>query len=83
MQFLHFLLPQHVSGTNIPIIRSRISEYLPLLCGHTWNAARVVLHWASWSEHCSEDVARLQSGILMPETCLGNKNCKNYILCRI
>jgi hypothetical protein len=43
----------------MPIIRSTISEYLPLLGGHTRNAAWVVLHWASWSEHCSEDVARL------------------------
>jgi hypothetical protein len=25
----------------------------------TWKAAWVVPHWASWSEHCSEDVARL------------------------
>jgi hypothetical protein len=33
------LLPQHVSGTNMPIIRSTISEYLPLLGGHTWKAA--------------------------------------------
>jgi hypothetical protein len=55
------LLPQHVSGTNMPIISSTISEYLPLLGGHTWNAAWVVLRWASWSEHCSEDVARLAS----------------------
>jgi hypothetical protein len=30
-----FLLPQNVSGTNMPIIRSKISEYLPLLGGHT------------------------------------------------
>jgi hypothetical protein len=30
------LLPQHVSGTNMPITRSTISEYLPLLGGHTW-----------------------------------------------
>jgi hypothetical protein len=45
-----FLLPQHVSGTNMPIIRGTISEYLPLLCDHTWNAAWVVLHWASWSD---------------------------------
>jgi hypothetical protein len=36
MQFLQFLLPQHVSGTNMPIIRSTISEYLPLLGGHAW-----------------------------------------------
>jgi hypothetical protein len=27
MQFLQFLLPQHVSGTNMPIIGSKISEY--------------------------------------------------------
>jgi hypothetical protein len=53
------LLPQHVSGTNMPIIRSTISEYLPLLGGHTWKAAWVVLHWISWGEHCSEDVASL------------------------
>jgi hypothetical protein len=59
MQFLQFLLPQHVSGTNMPIIRSKISEYLPLLGGHTWKAAWVVPHWAAWSEHCSENVARL------------------------
>jgi hypothetical protein len=30
------LLPQHVSGTNIPIIRSTINKYLPLLGGHTF-----------------------------------------------
>jgi hypothetical protein len=36
MQFLHFLLPQHVSGTNMPIIRRTIGEYLLLLGGHTW-----------------------------------------------
>jgi hypothetical protein len=41
------LLPQHVSGTNMPIIRSTISECLPLLGDHTWNSAWVVLHWAS------------------------------------
>jgi hypothetical protein len=39
---MQFLLPQHVSGTNMPIIRSTISEYLPLLGGHTWKAAWVV-----------------------------------------
>jgi hypothetical protein len=33
------LLPQHVSGTNIPIIRSTTSEYLLFLGGHTWKAA--------------------------------------------
>jgi hypothetical protein len=42
----------------MPIIRSTISEYLLLLAGQTWKFAWVVLHWASWSEHCSEDVAR-------------------------
>jgi hypothetical protein len=51
MQFLKFLLPQYVSGT------SKISEYLPLLGGHTWKSAWVVPRWASWSEHCSEDEA--------------------------
>jgi hypothetical protein len=35
------LLPKNVSGTNMPIIRSTISEYLPLLSGHTWKAAWV------------------------------------------
>jgi hypothetical protein len=30
------LLPQHVLGTNMPIIRSAINEYLLLLGGHTW-----------------------------------------------
>jgi hypothetical protein len=59
MQFLQFSLPQHVSGINMPIIRSTISKYLPLLVGHTWKAAWVVPHWVSWSVHCSEDVARL------------------------
>jgi hypothetical protein len=44
MQFLQILLPQHVSGTNMPIIRSTISEYLPLLGGHIWKAAWVVPH---------------------------------------
>jgi hypothetical protein len=34
--FLQFSLPQHVSGTNMPIIRSTISEYLALLGDHTW-----------------------------------------------
>jgi hypothetical protein len=33
------LLRQHVSGNNMPIIRSKISKYLPLLGGHTWKAA--------------------------------------------
>jgi hypothetical protein len=56
-QIMQFLLPQHVSGTDMPVIRSTISEYLPLLGGHTWKAAGVVSHWASWSEHCSEDAA--------------------------
>jgi hypothetical protein len=55
---MQFLLSQHVSGTNMPITRSTISEYLPLLGGHTWKAAWIVPYWASWSEHCSEDVAR-------------------------
>jgi hypothetical protein len=74
MQFLQLLLLQHVSGTDMPIIRNTISEYLPLLGGHTWKASWVVPHWASWSEHCSEDVARLSlivllmMGILVPET---------------
>jgi hypothetical protein len=36
------LSPQHVSGTNMPIIRSTISEYLPLLGGRTWKTAWVV-----------------------------------------
>jgi hypothetical protein len=36
------LLPQHVSDTNMPIIRSTINKYLPLLGGHTWKAAWVV-----------------------------------------
>jgi hypothetical protein len=36
------LLPQHVSGTNMPIIRSTINKQLPLLGGHTWKAAWVV-----------------------------------------
>jgi hypothetical protein len=36
------LLPQHVSGTNMPIISSTISKYLPLLGGHIWKAAWVV-----------------------------------------
>jgi hypothetical protein len=58
-QSMQFLLPQHISGTNMHIIRSTISEYLPLLGGRTWKAAWVVLHWAAWSEHCFEDVARL------------------------
>jgi hypothetical protein len=39
MQLFQFLLPQHVLGTNMPLIRSTISEYLPLLGGHTWKAA--------------------------------------------
>jgi hypothetical protein len=44
-QSMQFLLPQHVSGTNMPIIRSTgtnmpiimstINKHLPLLCGHT------------------------------------------------
>jgi hypothetical protein len=55
---MQFLLSQHVSGTNMSIIRSTISEYLPLLGGHTWKVAWVVPHWAASSEHCSEDVAR-------------------------
>jgi hypothetical protein len=33
---MQFLLPQHVSGTDMPIIKSTIGEYLPLLGGHTW-----------------------------------------------
>jgi hypothetical protein len=51
----------------MPIIRRTISEYVLLLGGHAWKVAWVVLRWASWSEHCSEDVEI-------------NKNC---ILCRI
>jgi hypothetical protein len=38
---MQFLLPQHVSGTNMPIIWSTISKYLPLLGGRTWKAAWV------------------------------------------
>jgi hypothetical protein len=30
------LLPQHVSGVNMPIIRSTVNKQLPLLGGHTW-----------------------------------------------
>jgi hypothetical protein len=30
------LLPQHVSGTNIPIIRSTINKQLPFLGGRNW-----------------------------------------------
>jgi hypothetical protein len=30
------VLPQHVSGTNMPIIRSTINKYLSLSGGHTW-----------------------------------------------
>jgi hypothetical protein len=57
MQFLQFLLPQHVSGTNIPIIRSTISEYLPLLGGHTWKTSWVVPHWTSIYGHLkAEDI---------------------------
>jgi hypothetical protein len=44
------LLPQHVSGTNMPIIRSTISKYLPFLGGYTRKAAWVVPQWAFWSE---------------------------------
>jgi hypothetical protein len=29
-------LLQHVSGTNMPIIRSTVNKQLPLLGGHTW-----------------------------------------------
>jgi hypothetical protein len=43
----------------MPIIRSTISEYLPLLGGHTCKFVWVVLRWASWSEHSLEDVASL------------------------
>jgi hypothetical protein len=67
-QSVQFLLPQHVSGTNMSIIRSTISEYLPLLGGHTWKAAWVVLRWAASSEHCSEGVARLQSGHILQQS---------------
>jgi hypothetical protein len=55
---MQFLLPKHVSGTNISIVRSTISEYLLLLGGHTWKAAWVVLQWASWGEHRSAAVAQ-------------------------
>jgi hypothetical protein len=41
------LLPQHVSGTNMPIIRSTFNENLPLLGGHTWKGDWVVPHWAA------------------------------------
>jgi hypothetical protein len=58
-QVCSFYLSQNVSGTNKPIIRSAISEYLPLLGGHTWKVAWVVLRWVSWSEHCSEYVAEI------------------------
>jgi hypothetical protein len=57
--FCSFLLPQQVSGTNMHIIRSKISEYDPLLGGNSRNVAWVVPRWGSWSEHCSEDVASL------------------------
>jgi hypothetical protein len=30
------LLPEHVSGTNMPIIMRTINKYLPLLGGHAW-----------------------------------------------
>jgi hypothetical protein len=39
---MQFLLPQRVSGTNMPIIRSTIGENLVILGGHTWKTACVV-----------------------------------------
>jgi hypothetical protein len=33
------LLPQRVSGTDMPIVGSTVNAYLPLLCGHTWKPA--------------------------------------------
>jgi hypothetical protein len=83
---MQFLLPQHVSGTNMSIIRSTISEYLPLLGGSL----------ATSSEQCSLLAAQhyttqatfqvwppksgryslivlLMMDILVPETCWGNK----------
>jgi hypothetical protein len=58
------LLSQHVSVTNMPIISSTISEYLPLLDGHTWKAVRVLPHWDSWSERYSEVVLPSKHPIL-------------------
>jgi hypothetical protein len=107
-QSMRFLLPQHVSGTNMPIVGSTISEYLPLLGGHTWKAARVVRTgllgvntarrmWPDLgteqcllqeTERCKTQAAfqvrppksgsyllivLLMMGILVPETCWGNK----------
>jgi hypothetical protein len=37
----------------------KVNKYLPLLGGHTWKATWVVQRWAAWTEHCSEDVARV------------------------
>jgi hypothetical protein len=48
-QSMQFLMLQHVSGTNMPIIRSTISEYLLFLGSHIWKADWDVLHWASYS----------------------------------
>jgi hypothetical protein len=35
-------LPQHVLGTNVPIIRNTINNLLPFLGGHAWKATWVV-----------------------------------------
>jgi hypothetical protein len=59
------LLPQHVSGTNMPIIRSTISEYLPLLGSHTWNAAWVVHYTVLYrfiQATCFDPLKRSSSG---------------------
>jgi hypothetical protein len=58
-QSMQFLLSQHVSSTNMPIIRSTINGYLPLLGGHAWKFALVVLHWA----YCQEEEEQEEQSI--------------------
>jgi hypothetical protein len=72
-QSTQFLLPQHISGTNMPIIRSTISEYLPLLIGHTWKGyshyfAYLFQVWPPKSGSYLL-IVLLMMGILVPETC--------------
>jgi hypothetical protein len=55
------LLPQHVSGTNMPIIRSAISEYLPLLGGHTWKGYSNSEPYCYGAESCSVVAWRVES----------------------
>jgi hypothetical protein len=62
------LLPQHVPGGNMPIIRSTINKQLPLLGDHTWKAVWVMQRWSP-KRGSYLLIVLLMMGILVTETC--------------